>query len=224
MRKLTIALLLPIASLLLLYSVVGTAIPTRASPGLLTEDLSGTLTPVDVANELAGGGITVSNVTYTGADAAAGRFSGGTGIIGFESGIILSSGDVANVVGPNASDGVTAVTGTPGDSDLEALSGFTTYDAAVLEFDFVPQSNTVSFQYVFASDEYNEYVNSEFNDVFAFLMNGANCATVNGDPVSINTINNGNPFGSDPKSHSDLFINNDPNDPGPIASPECCKS
>ena len=95
--------------------------------------------------------------------------------IGFDSGVILSSGCVANVVGPNSIDDVTCENGTPGDADLDALAAFPTFDAAVLELDFVPTSDAVVFQYVFASDEYNEYVNTEFNDVFAFLINGANC-------------------------------------------------
>lgn len=185
-----------------------------ASPGLVTEDLSGALTPDDLANALVGVGVTVSNVTYTGSDVAAGTFSGGTGIVGFEGGIALSSGDIANVVGPNVDDGITAANLTPGDSDLDVLSGFTTFDAAVLEFDFVPDASPVRFEYVFSSDEYNEFVNTEFNDVFAFFVNGANCATVDTDPVSINTINNGNPFGTDPRSHPELYVNNDLDDGG----------
>lgn len=197
----------------LLLAVVPSG-PAAASPGLATEDLSGPLTPEDLANSLVGSGVTISNVTYTGADVAAGTFGGGTGIIGFESGIVLSSGDIANVVGPNVDDGITGTNSTAGDSDLDTLSGFTTFDAAVLEFDFVPGASTVFFQYVFASDEYNEFVNSQFNDVFAFFVNGTNCATVNGDPVSINTINNGNPFGTDPRSHPELYINNDLDDGG----------
>ena len=63
-----------------------------------------------------------------------------------------------------------------------------TYDAVVLEFDFVPSADTVYFTYVFGSDEYLEWVNL-FNDVFAFYVNGQNCATVPGGPVSIDTIN-----------------------------------
>ncbi len=185
-----------------------------ANPGLATEDLSGTLTPDDLANALVGVGVTVSNVTFTGADVAAGTFSGGTGIVGFDGGIVLSSGDIANVVGPNVFDNITADNGTAGDADLDALTGFTTFDAAVLEFDFVPDASQVSFQYVFSSDEYNEFVNSEFNDVFAFLVNGTNCATIDADPVSINTINNGNPFGTDPRSHPELYLNNDLGDGG----------
>ena len=185
-----------------------------AAAPLVTEDLSGPLTPDDLANSLVGVGVTVSNVTYTGADVAAGTFSGGADVVGFEDGIILSSGDIANVVGPNVDDGITLDNGTAGDSDLDALSGFSTLDAAVLEFDFVPADSPVRFQYVFSSDEYNEFVNTQFNDVFAFFVNSVNCATVDTDPVSINTINNGNPFGTDPRSHPELYINNDLQDGG----------
>lgn len=183
-------------------------------PGLATQDLTQGLTASDLAASLVGEGISVSNVSYTGAGGAAGTFTGGTGIIGFESGIVLSSGLVAAVVGPNDEDGLGFENSTPGDADLTALSGFDTLDAAVLEFDFVPPGNNVAFNYVFASEEYNEFVHEDFNDVFAFFVNGVNCARVNGDPVSINTINNGNPFGSDPREHPELYINNDLSDGG----------
>lgn len=196
------------------------ALPAGASGGLTTQDLTTALTPEVLANDLLGGGVAISDVSYTGDDTAAGRFSGGTGIIGFGSGVILSTGDVADVVGPNES----SQTGTPffgpGDSDLDDLSGFTTLDAAVLEFDFVPQTNTINFQYVFASEEYNEYVGSQFNDVFAFWVNDENCAVVGGPaasgpllPISINTINNGESVFDTPPSNPNLYINNDPFDP-----------
>ena len=185
-----------------------------AGSGLVTEDLSGPLTPNDLANDVAGAGITVSNVQFRGADVAAGRFSGGSGILGFESGIILSSGDIARVIGPNQADETSVVNGTAGDADLDALAGFPTMDAAVLQFDFVPQGNIVSFNYVFGSDEYNEFVHSEFNDVFGFYVNGVNCAMVAGSPVSVNTINNGNPFNSDPRENPALYVNNDLDDGG----------
>lgn len=182
---------------------------------LVVQDLTGGLTATDLANALAGTGVSVSNVTFTGDEAGAGGFSGGTGIIGFEEGILLSSGSVLDTVGPNVFDNVTTAFSTNGDSDLDALSGFTTHDAAVLEFDFVPDSGQLFFTYVFASDEYNEYVNTQFNDVFAFFVNGVNCAVVGGTtPVSINTVNNGNPYGSPPNSHPELYINNDLTDGG----------
>jgi hypothetical protein len=189
------------------------AAPT-AHAQLGTTDLS-TLTPTQLANALVGSGVTVSNVTYTGANVAGGLFTGGTGIIGFGDGVVLGSGNIANVTGPNVDDGITTVNGTAGDASLDALvAPFTTNDASVLEFDFVPDADKVFFEYVFASDEYNEYVNSSFDDVFGFFVNGTNCAVVGTDRVSINTINNGNPFGSDPKSHPELYRNNDLQDGG----------
>ena len=191
----------------------------QTSGGLVTADLNSGLTPTDLANMLMGGGVTITNINYSGANIAAGTFSGGTGIIGFESGIILSSGDIANVVGPNTYDGTTTYNGMPGDADLDALiPGYETYDSAVLEFDFVPASSVVTFEYVFGSEEYNEYVNSPFNDVFGFFINGVNCALIPGTwvvtPVSINNVNGGNPYGTD-ANNSEFYRNNALYDPGP---------
>lgn len=193
------------------------SLPVTAGPligGLATEDLAGPLTPEDLVYTLVGQGITISNVRYTGADVAAGVFDGGSGIIGFESGIILSSGDIRNVIGPNVLDNAGVDNQTSGDSDLTKLSGFPTHDAAVLEFDFVPQTSNIVFNYVFASDEYNEFVHTDYNDVFAFYVNGVNCAQINGDPVSINTVNNGNPFNTPPTDNAQYYINNDRDDGG----------
>ena len=190
------------------------AYPFATEPACMTtQDLTEGVTPEDLANLLAGNGVAVSNVTYNGASVSAGVFNDNCPVIGFDSGVVLSSGDIANVIGPNTSDSVTGVNGTAGDADLNELSGFSTFDAAVLAFDFVPDTSLIRFSYVFGSDEYNEYVNSEFNDVFAFYVNGNNCATVGDQPVTINTINGGNPFGSEPSSHPELYRNNDPNDP-----------
>lgn len=185
-----------------------------APSSLVVEPLSAELTPSDMAQVLVGTGLTISNITYTGADVAAGHFSGGDGIIGFDSGVILTSGSVHNIVGPNQADAISQNNTEPGDADLTALSGFDTFDATVLEFDFVPDSNTVFFRFVFASDEYNEWVNSQYNDVFAFYVNGQNCATVEGSPVAVNTINYGNPHGTTPNSHPELYVNNDLSDGG----------
>lgn len=186
----------------------------NATNALVVEPLSATLTPEDLAANLVGEGITISGATYSGANIAAGIFSGGASIVGFDTGVLLTSGSVHNTVGPNQLDNVTTQNGTPGDADLTALAGFTTFDASILEFDFVPATDTVFFRFVFASDEYNEFVTTQFNDVFAFFVNGTNCATVEGDPVSINTINFGRPYGSTPNSHPELYINNDLQDGG----------
>jgi hypothetical protein len=197
-----------------------------ASPmSLVTQDLNAGLTPADLAQALVGPGVTVSNVVYTGHNRAGGLFSGGTGIIGFEGGVILSSGCIANVVGPNTDPGITCVNETPGHPDLSAIAGHPTFDAAVLEFDFVPSTDRVFFRYVFASDEYNEFVGSQFNDVFGFFINGVNYAVV-GDPpvpITINTINRGQP--GTPPTNPQLYRNNDPFTPtfdGSICPPGGC--
>jgi uncharacterized repeat protein (TIGR01451 family) len=179
------------------------------SLSVTTTDLNST-TPQQLAQLLAGPGVTVSNVTFTGANVAGGSFSGGLADgLGIDSGVILSSGNVANAAGPNDSDSVTSSNGTPGDTNLDAIvgKGQTTFDAAVLEFDFVPAASTVSFRYVFASDEYNEFVGS-FNDVFAFFIDGQNVALIPGTttPVAINTVNL--------ETNSAFYRNNDPSDLG----------
>ncbi len=183
--------------------------------GLAVTDLTDDgISPASVAQSLVGSGISISNVTYIGAQQAAGIFSGGQNIIGFPSGVILSSGSLANTVGPNCSTGITRNNGVPGDTDLQSLlpaNSAATMDAADLEFDFIPNGNSVNFKYVFASDEYNEEVGF-FNDVFGFFVNGTNAALIPGTTtaVSINTVNNGN--SQDPAipiSNPQFFINND---------------
>jgi hypothetical protein len=86
-----------------------------------------------------------------------------------------------------------------------------TFDAKVLEFDFVPTFSTVQFQYVFSSEEYSDFSNTSFNEVLAFFVNGVNIAVVPGttDPVSINTMNNGNDTGGDPTPHHPEFFIDD---------------
>ncbi len=193
------------------------------SAGLEVEDLR-EQDQEDLLASLLGEGVVASNVAFTGATIAAGTFTGGTGIIGFESGIILSTGSIHNVVGPNEEDGVTYATGADGDPDLDALvGGLKTFDAAVLEFDFVPSSDVISFQYVFASDEYNDFVGSPFNDAFGFFVNGVNVALVPGTnvPVSVNNVNKGKPFGTRNFARSpEYYINNDLDDGGGLLDTE----
>ena len=207
--RLVSLLLAPMVALLIApghLAAAGLTVQDQNTPGI---------TPTTLAQSLAGAGVSISNVTYAGTAESSGQFQGGLSIIGFEEGVILSSGWATDVIGPNNNDGTSRVLGTGGDPDLTALSGFPTFDKTVLEFDFVPQGSTLTFQYVFASEEYNEYANTQFNDVFAFFVNSVNCALVptTGQPVSINTINGGNPFGTNPQN-PEFYRNNDPNDPG----------
>ncbi|MBI2912577.1 MAG: carboxypeptidase regulatory-like domain-containing protein [Chloroflexi bacterium] len=216
------ASLLAIVLAVIALGVLFRAAPTGAQ-GLVVQDLTGATEAQNLAEALVGGGVAVSNVTYTGDERAGGLFGGGAGIIGFESGVLLSSGQAQDVVGPNNLGSQGTGLGESGDPDLTALSGNNTFDAAVLEFDFVPTTNLVVFEYVFASEEYNEFVGSQFNDVFAFYANGMNCAVVPNPanpvaslPVSINTINNGDSNTS--PTNPGLYINNDPFNPDSTGS------
>jgi hypothetical protein len=210
------------AAAALVFTASGGATPG----GLAVTDLN---TPgvnaAALANALvgAGGGITVTGVSYVGDNRAGGTFTNGAASIGSATGVVLGTGHVQTragddltpdasactkgVEGPNqcheigGSAGTSLATSTtynrPGDAQLTALAGFATNDAAVLQLSFVPQYPTIQFKYVFGSEEYNDWSNTRFNDVFAFYVNGVNCALVPGtaQPVSINTINGGNTSG-----------------------------
>lgn len=178
-------------------------------------DVSGTLTPQQLVEQvLLGNGITVSNVTFNGVagttpDVQAGAFTGGGGL-GIGQGLLLTTGFLDLVVGPNDTDELTLPDfgiGTFGEPDLEVFANdFGIYDAAVLEFDLVPSGDSLEFRFVFGSEEYNEYVCTEYNDVFGFFLSGPgingtfsnnaiNLALIPGTttPVAINTVNNGSP-------------------------------
>lgn len=176
---------------------------------------------------LIGDGVETSNITYSGATVARGSFSG-TSNIGIESGVILCSGKASLSKGPNNNAGAGFANNTPGDAALNQAGGGTSYDAAILEFDFIPQSNIVEFKYVFGSEEYNEYVGS-YNDVFGFFISGPdifgdypsppefpqgarNIAIVPGSlppmPVSINNVNCGTDGQPPSGTNCDYFVNN----------------
>ena len=166
-----------------------------AQGGLVTTDLTGALTPLDLVTALIGttNAPTVSNVVFTGDEHSGGLFSGGATTVGFGSGIVLGSGSISDIAGPNDSDGTSTAFGTPGDPNLDALiPGLFTQDATILEFDFQCSTSLVaSFRYVFSSEEYNEFVDSQFNDVFGFFVNGRNIALLPQTtiPVAINNVN-----------------------------------
>jgi hypothetical protein len=118
-------------------------------------------------------------------------------------GLMLSTGNSRDVEGPNSSDSaISDNSSVSGDADLQGLlsSGNVT-SVSILEFDFVPTGTSMSFEYIFGSEEYPEYVNSQYNDVFGFFINQVaptvtakqNIALLpnNGGVVSINNVNNG---------------------------------
>jgi len=186
---------------------------------------STSMTPTQlVENVLVGNGIAVSNVAYTGSANAIGSFNGTLTNLGLNTGIVLTTGTVLNTGGlfggdgphgPNDSGSSGTDNSAPGYTPLTTLAGTDTHNAAILEFDFVPQSDSVHFRYVFGSDEYPEFVDGGFNDAFAFFISGPgfggtyNMATIpgGGGPVSIDNINNGT-SNTGPCQNCANYINN----------------
>ncbi len=153
-----------------------------------------------LVNQLIGPGVTVSNATINTQLNAAGTFNGAASNIGLPGGVLLTSGDVNNAPGPNSSPGISTSHFSAGDPQLDLLTTpFLTEDACILEFDLVATCDTIQISYVFGSDEYDEWVCSDFTDVFAFFISGPgitgvqNIAVIPGSltPVSINTVNIG---------------------------------
>ena len=183
---------------------------------LVTHGTSLGMTPDSlVRSVLVGEGVEVSNVKFNNSLGtincnAIGTFStgGNPTNIGLSSGIIIGTGDVNFAVGPNNTGG-----GNGNDGAASCVSQQcaplindatnTTYNCSVLEFDFKPRSDSIKFRYVFASEEYPEYVCANVNDIFAFYIsgpnpNGGNYANFNmarvpvtHDVISINTVNGG---------------------------------
>ena len=165
---------------------------------------TGTMTPTQyVQNVLVGAGVTVSNVTFTGASTQIGDFDGTNTFIGINEGLVLSSGTVVTAIGPNNSASAGTGMSGNGDVDLTTIAGITTYDAAVLEFDFIPVGDSIKFNYVFGSEEYLEFVNLGVNDAFGFFLSGpgitgpytnsaVNLALIPNTttPVTIDNVNN----------------------------------
>ncbi|MDT8419313.1 MAG: choice-of-anchor L domain-containing protein [Desulfuromonadales bacterium] len=163
-----------------------------------------------LVNTILGSGITVSNISYNGGANASGTFTDGLSSgIGMDTGIILTSGSAAGAVGPNDSDSYSVTNGLGGDADLAGLiPGYSVNDATVLEFDFESTGGDLYFNFVFGSEEYNEWVDSSFNDVFGFFLDGINIGLITGTttPVTIDNVNLGD--------NSEYYNNNDPGDLG----------
>jgi len=164
-------------------------------------------------NKLVGQGVKVSNIRVncpSGAGRPFGYFTDNTGTLGIDDGLLITTGSAANAVGPNNS-------GSKGESnsneaqdpDLQSIitSGEKQFDACIIEFDVEVFADTLTFDYVFGSEEYLEFI-KDYHDVFGFFISGPgingklNLATIPGstNPVSVKNINNA--------TNSNLYIDN----------------
>ena len=128
--------------------------------------------------------------------------------LGLAGGIILSSGNVANAVTgacvPANCPPASGTTNSGSDVDLNVLMApASSRDKSILEFDFKPETDVVTFRYVFSSEEFDQYCN-QFNDAFGFLISGPGCGTT---PPNIFT-NNAENIALLPSTTNYVTINN----------------
>lgn len=189
---------------------------------------SGTTPETFLNNNFAGEGVRLEQCKFNWSSgningSQVGTFANTNSSFPFSSGILLTTGNINVAEGPNNSGSESSTTGVnhaSTDPDLQALiPGYSLSNASVLEFNFYSgrneNNNVVSFNYIFGSEEYPEYVCSNYNDVFGFFLYGPdpfNCQGNNvtrniaiipgsgGLPVSINAVNSGSPGGSYPAS------------------------
>lgn len=170
---------------------------------------SGVFSPKDlIENVFLSSGVEVLDVQFEGSTQAIGYFSSAGANIGIPSGIVMSTGLAVSAGMPNASGSTSNQTsGGLADPDLLSLvTPLIIQDLAAFEIRFVPYADTLEFRYVFASEEYEEYVCTQFNDVFGFFIRGPgfngpfngggeNIALVPGTStyVAINSVHNSNP-------------------------------
>lgn len=146
--------------------------------GQITTTVNPTIAQMQAA--LQGNGVVVTGLTITCPAGAYAMFSNGAAALGganLNSGILLTTGTASNVSGPNpntTSNNLSYSSNASGSSIGDGLSGGTTYDACYINFLITPSCNTLSISYVFASEEYPEFVGSGVNDVFGFIISGPN--------------------------------------------------
>ena len=184
-------------------SSLNSAVDTSLLP-LSAGTVDTTVSDAAIVAALVGSGVTPFNINVTGDPLQRGLYSGAGAILEIDSGIVMSTGD--------ANDSFSAFYAStafrnPGDADLDLAAGTITQDAIAIEFDFIPQTSTISFQFIFASNEWDQV---HFDDVFALFVNGNNRALMpSGSPVSIGSVlsESGIPWTSTTPASQGYFVN-----------------
>ncbi len=155
-----------------------------------------------MAQEIFGSGVTVVNASYSGDRNSLGIYNNGDsvspGVTPSNTGVILSTGrvrDFTNNSGQTnqSTNTSTNTSGVNNSADFNALAGTSTYDAAILDVDFIPTGYTMTIQFVFSSEEYPEYAGSIYNDVVGVWINGTHVPlSVGNGSTSVGNINHTN--------------------------------
>jgi gliding motility-associated-like protein len=140
--------------------------------------VDGSLTPDSLAKTISGKGVEIFNAQVDCGTNGHGLYNASNTNLGVNQGLLITTGTINNAIGPNNSTKKSTNWTTPYNSNpqtyslLDNYSNRTTYEYCEFEFDIVPQGDTISFDFVFASEEYEEWVGSQYNDVFGFFISG----------------------------------------------------
>ncbi|OQX12174.1 MAG: hypothetical protein BWK73_15635 [Thiothrix lacustris] len=155
-----------------------------------------------MAAVLDGPGLSIQNAQITrGAAEQYGVLGGAKALLGFESGIFLTTGRVASLQPPNNTGSYSYDTPQAlyRDADLLAISPYAKYDPVAFEFDIVPQGDRANFVFSFGSEEYPEFVCSQYNDAFGLFITGPGISGTRNaaflpntqTPIAVNNVNGG---------------------------------
>lgn len=126
-----------------------------------------------VTHALAGSGVSISNITYTGSSEAISYFTANTQNMPFHSGLLITTGYRNFALGPNNDSKAGVDNGYPGSTIIESYLMGGSHNAAILSFDLIPAGDSLKIKYIFGSEEYPEYsVSSQYSDAFAILVQG----------------------------------------------------
>ncbi|MCB2136056.1 MAG: Hint domain-containing protein [Rhodobacteraceae bacterium] len=165
-------------------------------------------TATQMANTIFGDGVTVVGASYQGDARSSAIYTNGDALspnaTPGDTGVILSTGRAVDFTqssgDPNRSSGTsTNTSGLNNDAQFNAIAGTNTYDASILNVDFIPDGNFMTMQFVFSSEEYPEYAASQFNDMIGVWINGSHV------PLTFGT---GNPSVGNVNPNSNLYVNN----------------
>lgn len=182
---------------------------------------------------MAGDGVVLKSysITKSSGEEAFGFFEDKQARLGMKKGLIMTTGGISGLSSKNLQTSMSnnthanaegraikTTTDNTGYAELEKLleRNQKTFDACVIELDVVPTADTLCFNYVFGSEEYDEFVGSNYNDVFAFFISGKGIKNIQNlalvphtkTPVSVNSINNGGGSYKKAASNSAYFVSN----------------
>jgi hypothetical protein len=164
-------------------------------------------TATQMAQNIFGNGVTVTGATYYGDIDSAGIYTGGDaiapGVTPGNTGVIMSTGNAQDFTNSSGqanqnTNTSTDTSGTNNHGQYNTAAGARTYDASTLDVDFIPDTDVMTMQFIFSSEEYPEFENSIYQDFVGVWINGSlvpmDVGNGDVDPGNVNTTNNINMY------------------------------